>query len=566
MKSPLLTLTALCVLIFLACSKKNSNNNGGGGGPVLTPSDQHISVVTQHNDNTRAGLNNLETSLNTSNVNSTKFGKLFTLSVDDQVYAQPLVVGNLSIGTGNHNTVFIATVNNTIYAFDADLSTPFWQKNFTQSGMRPPNIGDMASGWCNPYNNFTNNIGIVGTPVIDSVSKTIYFVARSTDGVSFVQYLHALDITTGNERPGSPVLITVSVSGSGDGSVSNVVSFDARRNNQRQGLALVNGVVYISWASHCDWNPYHGWIIGYDASTLAQKNVFNNTANGEGGGIWESGMGIAADDLGNLYITTGNGTVGQGNLYNPTINGTDENNPNPDPTNPIDRAESALRLTPSGSTLQISSYFTPTNYVNLNVNDLDYGVMGTLLIPNSNYYFTGCKDGNIYLLNKDNMGGYNSSSNQVQQTVPLNVNLHCQPAYFKGSSKEFVYVWSENDQLRGMSFNRTSNTFDPVHVLSSATGPTGQTGADLSVSSNGTTDGTGILWASYALTGDAEGSNTPGVLRAFDANDISKELWNNRQNANDQAGYFAKFSPPTIANGHVYLPTFSNQVVVYGLK
>ncbi|MFI5152509.1 MAG: hypothetical protein ACHQET_04200 [Chitinophagales bacterium] len=566
MKLHFFTLAGLCTLMTAACSKKNTNNNGGGGGPILTPSDQHISVLTQHNDNTRAGLNNQETSLNTSNVNSAKFGKLFSLAVDDQVYAQPLVVGNLAIGSGNHNTVFIATVNNSVYAFDADLSTPFWQKNFTASGMRPPNIGDMASGWCNPYNNFANNIGIVGAPVVDSVSKTIYFVARSTDGINFVQYLHALDITTGNNRPGSPVLISASVSGSGDGSVSNVVSFDPRRNNQRQGLALVNGVVYISWSSHCDWNPYHGWIIGYDAGTLAQKIVYNNTPNGEGGGIWESGMGIAADDLGNLYITTGNGTVGQGNLYVPTGNGTDENLPNPDPTNPIDRSESALRLTASGSTLQISSYFTPTNYVNLNSNDLDYGVMGTLLIPNSNYYLTGCKDGNLYLLNKDNMGGYSSSSNQVQQTVPLNVNLHCQPAYFKGSSKEFVYVWSENDPLRAISFNRGSNTFDPLHILSSAPGPTGQTGADLSVSSNGTTDGTGILWASYAYSGDAEGSNCPGILRAFDANDITKELWNNRQNPNDQAGIFAKFNSPTIANGHVYLPTFSNQVVVYGLK
>ncbi len=238
-------------------------------------------------------------------------------------------------------------------------------------------------GWCNPYNNFLNNIGIVGTPVIDSTAQTMYFVSRVTDGTHFFQYLHAINIVTGADRAGSPVKITASVNGTGDGNVGGVVSFDPLRNNQRQGLALVNGVVYISYSSHCDWNPYHGWLLGYNAQTLQQQTVYNNTPNGENGGLWESGMGIAADAQGNLYVVSGNGTVGTSAPYSVVGNGTGENSDSPDPTDPSGRAESALRLTPSGGTLQITSYFTPSNYLDLNINDLDYGVMGTFLIPNS---------------------------------------------------------------------------------------------------------------------------------------------------------------------------------------
>jgi outer membrane protein assembly factor BamB len=556
--------TILLIMILAGCAKKQSATTSTSGN--TTPNNQHISVLTQHNDNTRAGLNNMETSLTTANVNPAQFGKLFSLPVDDQVYAQPLVVGNLAIGGGTHNVVFIATVNNTVYAYDGDNGTLYWKKNYTVAGMRPPNPQDMASGWCSPYTDFTSNIGIVGTPVIDSASQTIYFVARSTNGTNFVQYLHAVDITNGNERSGSPVEITASVPGTGDGSVGGVVSFDPLRNNQRMGLALVNGVVYISFASHCDWNPYHGWILGYNETTLQQVIVYNDTPDGENGGIWESGQGIAADAQGNLYITTGNGTVGQGGDYTSTTNGSGDNGPNPDPTDLTDRSESALKLTPSGSTLQVTSYFTPLNYYNLNLNDLDYGVMGTFLIPNSNYFVTGCKDGNLYLLDKDNMGGYNASSNQVQQTIPLNVSLHCQPAYYKGSSAEYVYVWSENDQLRALSFNRSSNTFQSNETVATDNGPTGDCGAELSVSSNGTTDGTGIVWATYAISGNAGNTICPGILRAFDANDITQELWNSNDNPNDNLGKYAKYSPPTIADGHVYVPTFSDEVVVYGLK
>ena len=540
------TLSLPLVLLVLATCTENPTDN-----PV--PNPQSVAVLTQHNDNTRSGWNDNETALTTSNVNVQQFGAVFTLPVDDQVYAQPLVVGHVSVGGGSHNVVYIATVNNTLYAYDGDNGRPYWQAGFTAPGMRPPRNTDMTGACGGGYQDFSGNIGIVGTPVIDTTRGTMYFVARSTTGSTFVQYLHAVNIVDGNEIAGSPTQITATYSGNGDGSVNGVIAFDAQRQNQRQGLTLLNGIVYVTFSSHCDWGPYHGWILGYDAATLQQRVVYNATPYGYAGGMWESGTGMAADAAGNLYVVTGNGTVGD----------------SADPTSPTNRAESALKLTPVGSTLGVASYFTPYDYQYLNDNDLDYGSMGGLLIPNSGYYLTGAKDGTLYLLNKDAMGGYLSSGNQVQQVVPLGgtANMHCQTAYFKGSAREFVYVWSENDPLRAIPFDRTSNLLAPQSQVLGPVGPTGQSGAVLSVSSNGSKDGTGIVWASYAFSGDAEHAVSPGVLRAFAANDITQELWNNRQNvARDGAGNYAKFSAPTIANGHVYLPTFSNRVVVYGLR
>ena len=556
------------LMISFGCKKPAATKSTTTSTTTTTtkPNTQHISVLTQHNDNTRAGLNNKETVLTTGNVNSQQFGKLFTLTVDDQVYAQPLVVGNLPVNGGTHNVVFIATVANTVYAFDGDNGTQYWKKNFTVAGMRPPIASDMNSGWCSPYTDFLYDIGIVGTPVIDSAAQTIYFVARSTDGTNFIQYLHAVNLVTGADQAGSPVKIAASVPGTGDGSVNGVLSFDPRRNNQRQGLTLVNGTLYVTFSSHCDWNPYHGWILGYNATTLQQQIVYNDTPNGENGGLWESGMGMAADAQGNLYEVSGNGTVGTAIRYTEIGNGTAESSPSTNPTDPANRAETAMKLTPAGSTLQISSYFTPSNYVDLNTNDLDYGVMGTFLIPNSSLYFTGSKEGNLYLLNKDNMGGYNFTSNAVLQTIPINVSMHCQPAYYNGGTNELIYVWAENDVLRTYLLNRSSNTLGNTTFSSSDPGPTGGCGADLSVSSNGTVNGSGILWAVYASSGDAGDTVSPGVLRAFNAANTSQELWNSNQNAGDAVGYYSKFCSPTIADGHVYMATFSNKVVVYGLK
>jgi len=510
-------------------------------------SNQHVSVTTQHNDNSRAGSNNSETELTTTNVNTNTFGLLFTLDVDDQTYSQPLVVSDVSIDSGVHNVVYFATVNNSIYAYDGDNGTLYWNKNYTLSGMRPPNAKDIkdVGGLCNAnYMDFSGNMGIVGTPVIDNATKIIYFVARSSDGTSNHQFLHAVNITNGMDVK-TPVEIKATYAGTGDGSVNGIITFDPLKQNQRASLVLSNGIVYISWSSHCDWGPYHGWVMGYNASTLQQQIVYNDTPNGADGGIWGSGQGLAADDAGNIYISVGNGTVNHG-------------------TNGKDYGESAVKLTPSGNTLTVASYFTPYNYVTLNNNDADFGSIGSLLIPHSNYYLTGDKNGSLYLLNKDNMGGMNTTSNVVNQELNLKTagsEEHCQLAYFNNGTSEHIYIWAENDKLR--SYPYASGKMG-TPVLSSVAGPTGSSGAVLSVSSNAGANG--VLWASFAFTGDAEHYVSPGILRAFDANDVTRELWNSNMNAGDNVGKYAKFSSPTIANGHVYLGTFSKSVQIYGLK
>ena len=520
------------------------------GGPP--PNPQSVSVLTQHNDNTRAGWNDRETALTTNNVNVQQFGKVLTLAVDDQVFAQPLVVGHVAIAGGTHNVVYVATVNNSIYAFDGDDGTRYWVKNYTASGRRPPRNTDMTGACNGNYTDFSGNIGIVGTPVIDSARQSLYVVTRSTDSSTYVQDLHAVSLSDGSELAGSPQRITATTPGTGDGNVNNVITFNGQTANQRQALTLLNGVVYVTFSSHCDWGPYHGWVLGYDAVTLQQRVVYNATPDGYAGGMWESGMGMAADAAGNLYVVAGNGTVGDST----------------GPAGLTNRGESALKLVPSGSTLQVATYFTPYDFQYLNDNDLDYGSMGSLLLPGTPYFLTGGKDGNLYLVDKDNMGGYQAGSDQVQQVVQLTSSeMHTQPAYYRGSTQEFIYIWPENNPLRAIPFDRATNRLDPLTAqINGAGGPTGHSGAMLAVSSDGSKAGTAIVWAAYAQSGDAEHDVSPGILRAFDATDITRQLWSSAlMSSRDAVGNYAKFAAPTIANGHVYLPTFSNQVAVYGL-
>jgi F5/8 type C domain/Secretion system C-terminal sorting domain/Fibronectin type III domain len=517
------------------------------------------SVLTQHNNIDRTGWYDNETVLNKKNVHTGSFGRIFTRPVDDQIYAQPLVKLQLSIpGKGKKNVVFVATVNNTIYAFDADSANttiPYWQVNLTPEHSRVINRNDETGACGGFYHDFSGNMGIVGTPVIDSTTNTMYVVARSVDtttpAYTYNQYLHAIDITTGAEKSNSPVFIEASVAGSGDGGYGGKVHFDGLHNNQRSGLLLVNGVVYIAWSSHCDWGPYHGWLIGYNKTTLQQTSVYASTPDGYNGGIWMSGGGPSADTAGNVYLAVGNGSVGK----------------NGDPADLRNRSESALKLAPTGSGFTIKSYFTPKNFETLEGADLDFGVTQIMLIPKTNRAIVGVKDGHIYLLNRDNMGSYNPSTNNVIQTIDLGSNsfLRSAMSYFKGS-KEYLYSWSENSLLRAYPYNRTTNKLDLNNtIVSGIQGPTGNNGAVLSVSSDGADDATGILWASYAANGDANQSVCPGILRAIDASDVTKELWNSSVYPDDNPGNYAKFSCPTIANGKVYLPTFSRQLVVYGL-
>jgi len=515
-----------------------------------TPLPPSAAVLTQHNDNNRSGANLVETLLSTNNVNTNQFGLLVARPVDDQVYAQPLIMTNVSIaGMGVHNLMIVATVNDTIYAYDADDTTrtaPYWTNSF----ISPPNIvapinaDESAVGACGgAYQDFSGKFGIVGTPVIDPATGTLYVLVRTKEfGTSFVQRLHALNVATGLDRANSPVVISATFPGIGDGSSGGVVSFDPLRNNQRPALTLVNGVVYISWSSHCDNGPYHGWVIGYNASTLQQVAVYNDSPNGSEAGIWMSGQGPCADAAGNIYLTTGNGSV-----------------------DATDYGESFLKLAPtnSGTMMNTASYFIPTNWANLNGGDVDLGSAGLLLIPGTSLAISGGKQSILYLVNRDIMGGINTGLQQLS----LNAGqIHGGPAWWVGPNGSFMYVWADSG-AHLVQYRFTGATFNTTPFAQGATvGGSGSPGGILSVSANGTNAGSGILWAVVNTTADANQAVVPGTLHAYNAQNVSSELWNSDMVAADSLGNLAKFVPPTVANGKVYMATFSGKVNVYGLK
>ena len=528
---------------------------------ATNPPTGNVAVLTQHNDLARTGANLNETVLSVSNVNSNQFGLIGARPVDDQIYAQPLVMTNVTIpGRGIHNLVTVATVNDTIYAFDADdmsITAPYWSKSFIQ----PPNIvapknTDMTGACGGNYMDFSGNIGIVGTPVIDPATGMLYVVVRTKEnGATFVQRLHALDITTGNDSTNSPVVITASYPGNGDGSVNGILTFDPQRQNQRGALTLVNGVVYISWSSHCDWGPYHGWIIGYDAATLQQSVVYNDTPDGYNGGIWMSGQGIAADPDGNLYLSVGNGSVGSGS----------------NPRDVINRGESFLKLTRSGKNLNVASYFTPYNWQGLENGDVDLGSGGLLLIPGTSLAFAGGKQGVVYLVNRDNMGGLTTSSssdpNVVQSFQVTSDQVHGGPVWWDSPDGSYSYIWPASVFLQQYKFDHAAGMFQlPAFAESPTAAPGGQPGGILALSANGVAPNSGILWASHQASGDANQSVRPGILHAYNAQNVGQELWNSDQvGLRDDVGSFAKFCAPTVANGKVYMASFSGRLNIYGL-
>ncbi|BDI29795.1 hypothetical protein CCAX7_18460 [Capsulimonas corticalis] len=522
-----------------------------------------VTVWTQHNDNSRTGQNTQESVLNVSNVNKSTFGKLFSYPVDDQVYAQPLYVPGLTMPVDGktHNVVFVATVNNSLYAFDADNPAadggqPLWSVNFTPGSCRPPIKSDIA-GW---YNDFDNNMGIVGTPVIDTASGTLYVVSRWTDGSVFNQDLHAIDIHTGEERANSPQSIDAEY-------VAGAVTtgFDARLQNQRPALLLQNGVVYIAWASHGDTSPYHGWIIGYKASDLSQVAVWNSSPTGDMSSIWQSGQGLTTDAAGNIYFMTGNGT------FDGTTN----------------FGESVLKLTPSTSgALTFKDFFAPSNWDTLNAWDADLGSAGILGIPGTKLILGGGKEGKLYLLNTDNLGKVNSVDNVVQEfqaTSPAagqTGHIHGTPVYWRNPSGQYIYVWGENDYLRQYQFlNGVDANHGSFNTSAIAHSPFraplyngGMPGGFLSISSNGNAANSGIVWAATPYDDNANQQTVAGVLSAFDASNVSHVLWTSKDfPSRDDIGRFAKFVPPTVTNGKVYVPSWGDgnggpcQLCVYGL-
>jgi outer membrane protein assembly factor BamB len=510
--------------------------------------------------------------LTPTNVNSSTFGKLLSVPVDGQIYTQPLYVSNVNIpNKGTHNVVFIATMNNSVYALDADTGTPYWTANFG------PPVHPCDVEW---HNNVTHGsgVGILGTPVIDATTNTIYFVSRNeTDfdptlcnwnssaqstGVNqgvFMQYLNALDISTGAPKFGSPMKIAATFTAS-DGSIT----FDPKIQNQRTALTLANGDIYIAWASHDDLGPYHGWIIAYRADTLLQDHVFSDTtASGTLGGIWQAGQGLNVDSSGNLYVSTGNGSIG-------TSTSSSE----------IQTGNSFIKLSPA---LERLDYFTPYNSMVLNSSDSDLGSSGLLFIPNTTLVTGGGKQGMLYLVDTTNMGKYNTAMDCVVHEFQAifgngTQHIHGTPIYFKSQTAgELIYVWGENDFLRAFSFDPSARKINSTPVaMSTMTAPmtnnrSAMPGGFLSLSANGDTDG--IVWASTPFAGDASQATTAGVLHAFDAVTL-KELWSDKHTPEDEIGNFAKFVPPTVVNGKMYIPNFgslnskdgSGSLYIYGLR
>jgi hypothetical protein len=499
-------------------------------------------LLTNHSDNGRTGQNLNELVLTTGNVNSTQFGKLFSYPVDGYTYAQPLYVPNVNVsGQGTHNVVFVATQHDSVYAFDANNSptTPLWQVSFIDPGAGITTVpaADVIDSGCD---NVGIEVGITGTPVIDPAKGELFVVVRTKENGAYFQRLHILDITTGNEVSGSPVVIQASVHGVGEGSYgTGAVAFDPLLENSRPGMLLMNGVVYIAFSSLCDKRPYHGWVLGYDETTFAQVSVFNTSPNGIATGIWQSGNGIVGEaSTGYIYFATGNG------WFDADSGG-------------IDYGDTITKLSTSGNVLSVADYFTPHDQDNLNHQDLDMGSGGCLLLPDQPtppIHLLTCvgKEGNIYLLNRDNMGHFNANGDtQVVQTLMIGM-VWGAPAYWLNQT----YFWGDGDALKAYRLYDSLFSATPVSISSKTSlypAPTP------TVSANGSTNG--IVWAVFTSNNKTGGA---AILRAYDAANVSRQLFDSSTKSANQAGPAVKFVVPTVADGRVYLGTQS-ELDAYGI-
>jgi sugar lactone lactonase YvrE len=514
--------------------------------PVPTP----IAVLTYHNDNARDGANTNETALTLANVNTASFGLLFSYPVDGYVYAQPLIVTNVNIpGQGVHDVVYIATENDSVYAFDANgnLGTNaglLWSTNLGLAGQSAS--GDFGTRYSSDgeYHDLIPEVGITGTPVIDPDSGTIYFDTFNFNGTSngvdiYNHRIHALDITTGCERPYSPVVVEPSVPGTGVDSLNGVVSFNAVQQLQRPGLTLVGGIVYVAYGSYGDTDPYHGWVLGFNATNLQllPGNIFNTTPNasvadfgpnaGEGS-IWQGGSGLCVDANTNLYFETANGSFSAN-------------------TNGADYGDSFMRLSTSNG-MAVADYFTPYDQATLEAIDLDLGPGGPILLPDSvgsathpHLIVGNGKEGTIYLVDRDNMGQYNPTDNsQIVQclTDATGDDTGGTPAYFNG----LIYYQPEDDVMSAFSISNAMMSTSPVSASSYLYSP----GAPPSISANGNDDG--IVWT-IDINGDS-----PAILRAYNATNLSEELYDSSQlPLRDNPAGGVKFTAPTVAGGKVYV-------------
>jgi mono/diheme cytochrome c family protein len=493
---------------------------GFGAGPIVL---SRLGVFTQHNDNARTGANLNETTLTPDNVNRRQFGLIFRHVVDDQIFAQPLYAPDLPIAGGRHNVVIVATVANTLYAFDADRDvSAYWTAN-----LGAPGSVAQHHFWCT---DILGNMGIIGTPVIDPTTQTLYVVALTHEGPGFVQRLHALDLATGRDRPESPVVIAA------DG-------FDAIQENQRPALLLSQRSLYVGYSSHCDVEPYHGFLFRFDPRTLQEQGVLNLSPGAVGNSIWQSGQGPAADAEGSIYFVTSNGT------WDGSINFSD----------------SFLKVSRD---LKILDWFTPTNYEELDKRDADLNSSGAMLLPGTHTVMGAGKQGIVYLVDTNHFG-HLGDEHAVQHFSAARGEVNGGAVYWRSILREgMVYLWGQDDALHAFAFN--GGRFNPV-PLAVGRETSAYPGAILSLSANGGTDG--ILWANAALAAHGNDHiNGPGVLRAYNADDITRELWDSNMNPErDTPGRVSKNAPPTVVNGKVYLASFgalpvgTGALYVYGL-
>ena len=495
---------------------------------VLTlPLAAQVNVPTYQYDLTRAGANRRETILTHVNVNPTSFGKLFSDPVDGYIFGQPLY-----LTVNGRNIVYVATEHDSVYAFDADQSgPPIWHVNFLDADAGITTVPIDENFGCDQV---SPEIGITSTPVIDPAGGTIYVVAMTRQSGRYMHHLHALDVATGAEKPGSPVLIQATYPGTGEGGTTLV--FDPRNYKQRPGLLLLNGVVYTAWSSHCDGGVYHGWLIGYDARTLRQVAIYNNTPDGNQASFWAGGAAPAVDGADNIYLVGGNGS------FNYAFGGTD-------------LGESYIKLSTRGG-LAVEDYFTPFNYAQLNDEDTDVGSAGVVLLGDEagssahRHLMAGAgKEGRIYLLDRDKMGHWQAGSDsQIVATTEANfiAGMFGNPAYFNHS----LYFCGSGDPVKAFSvYDAVMSKFPG----SQSSVPYDYPGCVPSISANGTSDA--IVWVLSSYN----------TLQAFDARNVAVELYNSDQNrARDAMGKYVKFTPPAIVNGKVYVGTQAS-LDVYGL-
>jgi hypothetical protein len=531
----------------------------GFAASLIAQAPTAVPVLTWRYDVTHEGQNTSETALTPANVAPSTFGKLFSLSVDDHVFAQPLYVPNIKMSDGQvHNVVFVATENDSIYAFDADVKgKPIWQISLLTAahgagaGATPVPQGDVA-----PSQDIGPNIGITGTPAINSASNTMYVVANTKESGVYFSRLHAINIITGAEQSGSPVNITATVAGTGDGSSGGQLAFSPLWTNQRPGLDYYNGYVYIAYSSHGDVSPFHGWVFAYNASTLQQTAAICLSPDDQGASVWGSGASMPIDtSTGKMFVVTANG-----NRSTPFEASSDY-------------GQSVIAFNIANGELTPVDEFTTYNWASLNTDDVDLGSGGVLMLPdqpgtNPHEIIAAGKEGRVTVLNRDNLGGMVSSSstsntNAVQDfvisSIPYAEGFWSTAAYWNGN----VYMWAGGDDGGtpnvGMAFKLNNGTLGTT-PSSETTFTSAFPGPTYSVSSNGTQDG--IVWA---VKFDQFNTGGPAVLYAFDPSDLSTVLYESDTNASrDSAGPANKFSVPVVTNGKVYVAT-KGEVDVYGL-